>query len=331
MISITEAISDLLFVRDTVVVPGLGAFVKKPTSARVNHVANYFAKPSADIDFDPNLREDNELMVRYLSEKNEISEDEAKKQLAMFVSDCFNTLKTKKKVVLNGIGSLSYDWADDLVFLQDKTVNYNSDAFGLSDFTLEPVMRSQTKEEIKEEKAQQQKDKNTPMTEDEEAVSQDDDDDDHIRARRILVTLLIMLASAVGLAWLYFRVYHIDDKSNQIQVTAPVSTVSESTEETPQSQEVVEVIDTLTREQDSIARIGSEGTILIIAGCYDREECAITKVNSLISKGFPNALVENRGKWWYAAYGRYRSDEEAKAAWREIKKDKENKAWILSR
>ena len=40
MISIIEAISDLLFVRDTVVVPGLGAFVKKTTSAKVNPVAN---------------------------------------------------------------------------------------------------------------------------------------------------------------------------------------------------------------------------------------------------------------------------------------------------
>ena len=34
MISIAEAISDLLFVRDTVVVPGLGAFVKKAVSAK---------------------------------------------------------------------------------------------------------------------------------------------------------------------------------------------------------------------------------------------------------------------------------------------------------
>ena len=52
MISIAEAISDLLFARDTVVVPGLGAFVKKPTSAQVNPVANYFAMPSCEVVFD---------------------------------------------------------------------------------------------------------------------------------------------------------------------------------------------------------------------------------------------------------------------------------------
>ena len=47
MITIVEAISELLFVRDTVVVPGLGAFLKKPVSAKVNPVANHFAMPSS--------------------------------------------------------------------------------------------------------------------------------------------------------------------------------------------------------------------------------------------------------------------------------------------
>ena len=72
MITIAEAISDLLYVRDTVVVPGLGAFVKKPVSAKVNPVANYFARPSSVIEFDANLREDNDLVINYLSEKNAI-------------------------------------------------------------------------------------------------------------------------------------------------------------------------------------------------------------------------------------------------------------------
>ena len=100
MISIAEAISDLLFVRDTLVVPGLGAFQKKPCSAKVNPVANYFTTPSCLLEFDPGLREDNDLVVHYMAEKNEIPEEEARRLLAMFVSDCFNSLKAGKKVVL---------------------------------------------------------------------------------------------------------------------------------------------------------------------------------------------------------------------------------------
>ena len=63
MMTIAEAISDLLFVRDTVVVPGLGAFVKKPVAAKVNPVANYFAMPTSEISFDAALREDNDLVI----------------------------------------------------------------------------------------------------------------------------------------------------------------------------------------------------------------------------------------------------------------------------
>jgi cell division septation protein DedD len=177
MITIVEAISELLFVRDTVVVPGLGAFVKKPVSAKVNPVANYFAMPSSEIGFDANLREDNDLVVNYIAEKNDIPDDEARRLLAMFVSDCFSTMKQGKKVPLKQIGTLYYDWADDLVFEQDKTLNYNADSFGLSDFTPEPVLRSKTKDEIKAEIEQQQKDKNTPVTVDEKAVHEHDEDD----------------------------------------------------------------------------------------------------------------------------------------------------------
>ena len=212
MISIAEAISDLLFVRDTVVVPGLGAFVKKPVSAKVNPVANYFAMPSSEIVFDANLREDNELVVNYMSEKNDIPKEEAQKLLSMFVSDCFNSLKQGKKVVLNQIGTLSYDWANDLVFEQDKSVNYNADSFGLCDFTPVPVLRSKTKDEIKTEIEQQQKDKNTPMSVDEKAVHKQDEEDEDDSGRGlgwlwILLGLLLVAGVVYGLY--YFKVFKL--------------------------------------------------------------------------------------------------------------------------
>lgn len=231
MISIAEAISDLLFARDTVVVPGLGAFVKKPVSAQVNPVANYFAMPSSEVVFDANLREDNDLVINYIAEKNEVPEDEARRVLAMFVSDCFNSLKQGKKVVLNNIGTLSNDWAGDLVFEQDKTVNYNADAFGLCDFMPEPVLRSKTKEEIKAEIEQQQKDKNTPVTVDEKAVHEHDkednegnkdddfDDEDDRRSGWLWVLLGLLLLAGVGYGLHYFKVVDFNKWFGKEQTT----------------------------------------------------------------------------------------------------------------
>ena len=341
MISITEAISDLLFVRDTVVVPGLGAFVKKPVSAKVNPVANYFATPSADIKFDANLREDNELLVRYLSEKNEIPEDEAKKLLAMFVSDCFNTLKNKKKVVLKDIGTLSYDWANDLIFEQDKTVNYNSDAFGLTDFTPAPVLRSKTKEEIKVEIEQQQKDKNTPVTVDEKAVHeydrQDDDDDEPRRLGWLWLLLGLLLVAGVLCGLQYFQV--VDFKRWILPTEQPNEVkpwkITFPTEVKTWHVEVVapEAGDTLEEEPEEIVPVvevvNPEANIRIIAGCFAQEENAARLVNSLKDKGYTEAFYELRGSKWFVSFGRYATDEESLAALREIRKNTEYKAWIL--
>ena len=396
MISIAEAISDLLFVRDTVVVPGLGAFVKKPVSAKVNPVANYFVMPSSEIIFDANLREDNELVVNYMSEKNDIPKEEAQKLLSMFVSDCFNSLKQGKKVVLNQIGTLSYDWASDLVFEQDKSVNYNADTFGLCDFSPEPVLRSKTKDEIKTEIEQQQKDKNTPMSVDEKAVHKQDEEDEDDSGRGlgwlwILLGLLLVAGVVYGLY--YFKVIKLPWQQEQrIFVTEPKTytlpfyqktwewkepvaqdtvqvvgdTVKapaeqqpvEKTIEQPAAQSVTQPVEqpktqpveqpkTQPVEQPKTQPIeqpkpqaveqpkvqpsatSAEGNILIIGGCFGVEENAIKLTNTLKEKGYTGALYEMHYNMWYVSFGRYKTDEEAAAALREIRATTEYKAWIF--
>ena len=406
MISIAEAISDLLFVRDTVVVPGLGAFVKKPISAKVNPVANYFAMPSSELVFDAGLREDNDLVVNYMSEKNDIPKEEAQKLLSMFVSDCFNSLKQGKKVVLNQIGTLSYDWANDFVFEQDDSVNYNADAFGLCDFKPEPVLRSKTKDEIKTEIEQQQKDKNTPMSVDEKAVHErdkrDDEDDEPRRGLGwlwILIGLLLVAGIVYGLY--YFKVIRFPWRQEQRPVVTEPKTytlpfyqktweweepvvqdttlvvgdtiktsaeqqpvektieqpatqlVTQSVEQTkaqpieqPKAQPVeqpktqpVEQPKTQPIEQPKPQPVeqpivqpsttSADGNILIIGGCFGVEENAIKLTNTLKEKGYAGALYEMHYNMWYVSFGRYKTDEEAAVALREIRTNTEYKAWIF--
>ena len=365
MISIAEAISDLLFVRDTIVVPGLGAFVKKPVSAKVNPVANYFAMPSSEVVFDANLREDNELVVNYMSEKNDIPKEEAQKLLSMFVSDCFNSLKQGKKVVLNQIGTFSYDWASDLVFEQDKSVNYNADAFGLCDFTPEPVLRSKTKDEIKTEIEQQQKDKNTPMSVDEKAVHEEDKKGDEGSRRSlawlwVLLGLLLVAGIVYGLyqfkvfkfPWqqetrpviiehrtytlpTYKKVWEwkepVDQDTIQVDETVqqPVEQPIEQPVEQPTAQPVEQPKEQLVQQpKPQLAATPAEADILIIAGCFGQEENAIKLTNTLKEKGYAGALYEKHYNMWYVSFGRYKTDEEAAATLREIRTNTEYKAWI---
>lgn len=334
MISIAEAISDLLFARDTVVVPGLGAFVKKPVSAKVNPVANYFAMPSSMLTFDANLREDNELVINYLSEKNDIPQDEARRVLVMFVSDCFNSMKEGKKVALKNIGTLSYDWAGDVVFESVDASNYNADAFGLCDISPKPVLRSKTKEEIKEEIAQQQKDKNTPVTVDERAVHEkdmDEEDDEESKPHRgwLWVLLGLLLLAAIGFGLHYFKVVDFSQWFKPQQpalepwkVTIPAKSLEWEPKET-----VIEEPDTTHLEPPVEAL--PEANIRIVAGCFAQEENALAYTNSLKDNGYPDAFYESRSKMWYVCFGRYITEDEANAVLTEIRSTTDYQAWVL--
>ena len=332
MMTIAEAISDLLYVRDTLVVPGLGAFVKKPVSAKVNPVANYFTMPSSLVEFDANVREDNDLIVNYVSERSDISKDEARRLLAMFVSDCFNSLKSDKKVVLSNIGTLYNDGSGNLVFEQNKTVNYNADAFGLSDFSPKPVLRTKTKDEIKAEIMEQQKYKNTPVTVDEKAVhekdkestKEDDEDDKQGHARRRLWILWGFLLVAIGYGLHYFHIIDFDQWKQPKRSTAPLPPFT-----LPSYSVDWEALTGPVKTETSPAEIVPETEIRIVAGCFGQKEDALRLVNSLKSKGYENAFYEFRNKKWYVSFGHYSSEEEAIATLREIRANTEYKAWIL--
>ena len=351
MISIAEAISDLLFVRDVVVVPGLGAFVKTPVSAQVNPVANYFAMPSSVIGFDPNLREDNDLIVGYLSEKNDIPYEEARRLLAMFVSDCFNSLKVGKKVVLSQIGTLYNDWEGDLAFEPDKSTNYNSDAFGLCVFTAEPVLRTKTKDEIKVEIERQQKDKNTPVTVDEkevhkmEVVGNETDDGSKHRLGWLWVLLGLVIVAAAVFGLHYFKVIDlgklihrtpkrtIDIKPGTYTLPTYMMDWDEALKiykETwkPAEPEVTENNVTETPTEQAPTEAQPEAQYRLVAGCFDLEENAANMVNTLKSKGYTDAFYEPHYKQWYVSIGRYATEEEAAVALREVRAKGEYKAWI---
>ena len=320
MISVVEAISDLLFVRDTVVVPGMGAFIKRPTSAKVNPVANYFSAPACDMEFNANLREDNDLIVNYMVERGKVSPNEAKKQLVMFVSECFNNLKQGKKVELTRIGTLSYDWDNNLVFVQDKSVNYNADAFGLCDFTPQPVIQSKSKDEIKAEIDQQQKEKNTPVTVDEEAVHQDEGQG---RARKKGRWIAVAAAVVLLFGLFYFNVDRLD-----LGLNPKDSATNASLSQQASAEKNEEVLVQNDLPLDTIEPVVID-SFRIIAGCYDREEFAQRIVNSLQTKGFEHAYKEKRGERWYVAYGWYPTEEEAVNVLREIRESDQGKGWIL--
>lgn len=198
---ICNAISQLLYEHDKVIVPGLGAFLRHDEGAQVNIVTNAFVKPSSTIVFDAQQREDNDLIATFLMANEGMTEEEARQLLAQFVSDCFANLKTGKEVDITGVGILTMDNQQQLVFRSTENGDHNTDAFGLSDFNVTPVFTSGKQDDWKAQVAQQIKDKNTPMTVDSKRVRrnfemENDEPQPRRRGRGVLIALLSLLLLA---------------------------------------------------------------------------------------------------------------------------------------
>ena len=198
---ICNAISQLLYEHDKVIVPGLGAFLRHDEGAQVNIVTNTFVKPSSVLVFDAQQREDNDLIASFLTTNEGMAEEEARQLLAQFVSDCFADLKTGKEVHLTGVGTLTMGNQQQWIFQSDPDIDYNTDAFGLSDFSVTPVFTSGKQDDWKAQVAQQIKDKNTPMTVDSKRVRrnfemENDAPQPRRRGRGVLFTLLGLLLLA---------------------------------------------------------------------------------------------------------------------------------------
>ena len=137
--NVTEAIIALLYDHDTVIVPALGAFVRHDESAQVNVITNEFQKPGSSLGFDPAQREENPLLMDYLTLHGELSDEDARQQIAAFVADSFAKMREGEAVILEGIGTLSLNRYQELEFEADPAADFNADAFGLTDFEVLPV------------------------------------------------------------------------------------------------------------------------------------------------------------------------------------------------
>ena len=356
MLTIADCVSDLLFLNDVVIVPGLGAFVRELVSANVNVVTHQFGQPTAKIAFDAGRREDNDLLANYLSSVNDVSIDEARKLVMIFVNDCFSNLKAGRTVDLPRLGTLSFNALQEIDFVQDESVNCNPDAFGLCDFEAVPVFQSKTKEEIKTEIVQQQKDKNTPMTVDKKEVHKDDEKPKrHLGWLWILLSVLVLAAALFLLN--YFRIIKIDfdkwfgkeepvavvsDTITPVEKPIAIDTIVNDT--LPMADSIVNdtvgvLVDTLSvidepqklsEEENTIAETPKEkAKIFIVGGCFSSEENAARLANSLKDRGYESAFVKQRGKLWDVYYGKYQTMEEAKLALKEIKENSDSKAWIM--
>ncbi len=134
------AIVDLLYDKDQVHLPGLGAFVLQYKPALADAVQGQVLPPAREIQFNPNLVMDDGVLVQYLQQNSGLEAADARDEVYAFVSQIKAQLEKREIVELSGIGRFYMDYENKLRFLSDSG-NYDKNAYGLPPIQAYPIIR----------------------------------------------------------------------------------------------------------------------------------------------------------------------------------------------
>lgn len=137
-------IKELLFTNQGVIIPRLGGFVSEYEPAVFDVNENKFLPPSKKITFNPKYSYKDDLLIEFISKKENIDKEKSKIFIDDFAKDVKQKLEKGEKVNFPEIGTLSQTRKGEIVFIQDKESNLLTESFGLQSIKTKPIKNQQT-------------------------------------------------------------------------------------------------------------------------------------------------------------------------------------------
>ena len=160
---ITSYLRELLNDNECVIIPEFGAFISKRHSATIDYANHRFLPPYKEIVFNNKLNNGDDILVDFISKKENISKEDSLIRIQNFVNKAVAILDVNNEFVMEGLGKMR-KFGNDYVFEMNATENLLGDSFGLTEFNYQPVFRTETYQIIKEKIVVEQKEKNTDYT-----------------------------------------------------------------------------------------------------------------------------------------------------------------------
>ncbi|GAB4491893.1 MAG: hypothetical protein OHK0019_12740 [Saprospiraceae bacterium] len=148
-IDIPAHIEKLLFLHDTLTIPGFGTFTATKVSAAADYLGGTVSPPSKSLTFSENIKTDDGVLVQDVAVTHGISNEEARRAIEDFVEKMQGQLNQREIVTLPAVGRLYKNYVQKIQFLPDTT-NFSPESFGLPPLQFSPISRSREVEKSQE-------------------------------------------------------------------------------------------------------------------------------------------------------------------------------------
>ena len=144
MTAINKYISDLLYLHDCVIVPGLGGFVANYHSVEIRETHHLFFPPKKDIGFNRSLSHNDGLLSDFIARKESVSYSDAVDLIKKFVDDAHSRISSGIIIDLGDLGSLRKDAMGNILFIPKEGVSFLPESTGLTSFRFMPIEHKRT-------------------------------------------------------------------------------------------------------------------------------------------------------------------------------------------
>ena len=306
---IEKHISDLLYRYQCVTVPGFGAFLTETVSAHVTGSASSFFPPKKVISFNANVKNNDGLLANNVALQEKMSYELAVIKINDVVTEWTYLLQNRNRLALKNIGEISVNNEMNWVFEPSNTVNYLTDAFGLTSFVSPEITREKLKQEVEalEERA--------PI------IFTPQRKRNYSYLKYAAVFTIMFGAGTFG-----YKMYYDQQVMEQTLI------VEKKVQEKVQ-QQIQEATFMLSNPIPSVelAIVEEKMPYHLVAGAYRSEENANKAIAELTAAGFENAkmLPLNKHKLYPVVYASFKTLNEAQSERRAIQKSHNAEAWLL--
>lgn len=140
-IDVPAHIEKLLFLHDSLVVPGFGGFTATAAPAKADYTGGSVIPPSKILLFSENLAVDDGRLVQDIANAHQIPTEEARRVVTEFVEQIQGLLNQREIVTLPNIGRLYKNYMQKIQFLPVAN-NFNAASYGLPPLQFSPIARS---------------------------------------------------------------------------------------------------------------------------------------------------------------------------------------------